>query len=99
MEQFQSLEKPIFCYWIIGRKRAQIEIVGRDVVHRTGSRAADFSGLQCRLDNPGDVDRHLVLEVENVFQSAVETVSPEVGARFGLDQLRGDAHPVPTLAY
>jgi hypothetical protein len=30
VEQFQRLEQPIFCYGIIGRKRAQIEIVGRN---------------------------------------------------------------------
>ena len=68
-------------------------------MRRTGSRAADLGGLQCRLDDAGDVDRHLVLEVENIFQGAVEAIGPEVGARFGLDQLCGDTHPVPTLAH
>ncbi len=45
MEQFQSLEKPLFGYWIIGRKRAQIEIVGSEVMRRTGGRAARLQRL------------------------------------------------------
>src|SRR5438477_11892491 len=99
LEQFQSFEKPLFCYWIISSKRAQIEIVRSEVMRRTGSRTADFSGLQRRLDHAGDVDRHLILKIENVFQGAVETIGPEMGAGLGLDQLRGDARPVPTLAH
>jgi hypothetical protein len=68
-------------------------------MRRTGRRAADFSGLQCRLDHAGDVYRYLVLEVKNVLQGAVETIGPEMGARFGLNQLRSDAHAVPTVAH
>src|SRR5438477_11680940 len=99
LEQFQSFEKPLFCYWIISSKRAQIEIVRSEVMRRTGNRTAYLSGLQRRLDHAGDVDRHLILKIENVFQGAVETIGPEMGAGLGLDQLRGDAHPVPTLAH
>src|SRR5205085_7444142 len=36
---------------------------------------------------------------EHIFQRAVETVGPEMRAGFGLDQLRGDAHPATALAH
>ena len=40
----------------------------------------------------------LVLKVEHVVESAVEPVGPDMRAGLGLDQLGGDAQPVPALA-
>ncbi len=87
-EQSQSLENPLFRYRIEGRKRAQIEIVGGEVGRRPRGGAAHLGGLQGRLDHPGNADSDLVLELEHVFERAVEAVGPQMRAGFGLDQLR-----------
>src|SRR5215471_7700280 len=55
--------------------------------------------MQRRFDDAGDTDRHLVLQLENIFERAVEVVCPEMRAALGLDQLCGDAHPVAALAH
>ena len=47
----------------------------RSLVGRSAERR-DLGGLQCRLDDPGDADRDLVLKFEHVFQRAVEAVGP-----------------------
>jgi len=38
------------------------------------------------------------LQLEDIVESAVEAVGPEMRVSFGLDQLRGDAHPPAGLA-
>jgi hypothetical protein len=43
--------------------------------------------------------RHLVLQLEDVLQRAVETAGPEMRAGQGIDQLPGDAHLPPGLAH
>jgi hypothetical protein len=40
--------------------------------------------LQGRLDDSGDADCNLVLELEYVLERAVETVGPEMGAVTGV---------------
>ena len=99
IEQSQSLENPLLRYWKEDRKRAQVEIVGGEIVGRPRGGAAHLGGLQCRLDDPGDADGDLVLKLEHVFQRAVEAVGPQMRAGFGIDQLPGDAHPVAALAH
>src|SRR5690242_20712198 len=92
LEQSQSLESPLFRYWIEGRKRAQVKIVGAEVGSPPRGGAAHLGGLQCRLDDPGDADRDTVLELEYVLQQAVEAVGPKMRAGHRVDQLAGDAH-------
>ena len=60
-------------------------------------RSPDFRGPQCWLNDPGDTDRHLVLQIEDILKRAVEMVGPEMGAALRVDQLSGDPHPVPAL--
>ena len=99
LQQVERAEKMLSRYRIVGRERAQIEIVGGEVVGRPRGRTADFGGVQGRLDNAGDTDRHFVLELEHICQRTVEAIRPEMGGGLGLDQLRGDAHPVAALAH
>jgi tetratricopeptide (TPR) repeat protein len=68
LEQSQSLENALFCYWKEGRKRAQIEVVSGEVGRRPCGGAAHLGSLQCRLDHAGDADRDLVLQLEDVFE-------------------------------
>src|SRR5262252_8566079 len=97
-EQSQSLESPIFCYWIEGRKRAQIEIIGAEFGRLARGGSAHLGGLQSRLDDPGDAQCHTVLKVEDIFERAIETVGPEMRTWDGIDQLPGDADPLTCLA-
>ena len=81
------------------REGAQVEVVGGQIMGRSGGRAADLGGLQRRFDDADNAYRHLVLKLEHVFERAVEPVGPKMRAGEGIDQLRGDAHPVPALAH
>src|SRR6516165_349011 len=78
---------------------AQVEVVGSKVVRRAAGRAGGLGGLQCRLDHAGDARRHLVLQLEDVFQRAVEAVGPQMRAGHRVDQLPGNTDPIATLAY
>ena len=64
-----------------------------------GRRPADFSGLQRRFDDAGNARRDLVLKVEDIFERAIEAVGPEMRAGERVDQLRGDPHPIASLAH
>src|ERR1700731_3618988 len=78
----------------IHRKGAQIGVVGGEIARRAAGRRGGFGGLQRWLDDPGNRSRDLVLEVEHIFERAVEMVGPEMCPGFGLYQLRADANPV-----
>jgi hypothetical protein len=54
--------------------------------------------LQLRRDRADDPRRHLILQLEDVGQLAVEPVRPQMRAGRRLDQLTGDAQPVVGLA-
>ena len=51
-----------------------------------------------RLDRTDDARRHLVLEIESMFEPAVEVISPDVRAGRRVDELTGDANAIPRLA-
>ena len=78
---------------------AEIEVVSGEVVGWPCGRPADFGRLQGRLDDAGAGDRNLVLQIEDIFERAVEAVGPEMRTRFRLDQLCRDANPPARLAY
>src|ERR1043166_2711449 len=44
------------------------------------------------FDDPGDARGNLVLHRENIAEIAFVTIGPDMRAREGIDQLRGDAH-------
>ena len=60
--------------------------------------AAGLDRFQGRLDDTGYGDRHLVLQLEDVFHETVEPVGPEMRAGHRVDQLRADAHTASTFA-
>jgi len=98
LKQSQRLKDSLFRYWKETRKRAQIEIIGAEVGRRPRGGSVNFGRLQCRLDDAGDTDGDFVLKFEHVFERAIEAVGPEMRSSLGVNQLRGDAHPVPALA-
>ena len=76
------------------REAAQVVVVGSKTPGRHALGAFDLGQLQLRRDGADDPRRHLVLQLEDVGQLAVETVGPKVRAGRRLDQLAGDAQPV-----
>ena len=88
LEQRQSLEDPLSCYREEGRKRAQVEVVGGEVGGWARGGATHLGDLQCRLDDAGDADRDPVLQLEDIFERAIEAVGPEMRTGQGIDQLR-----------
>src|SRR5207248_234784 len=89
-EQSQGHENSLFRYRKIARKPTQVEIVGSEVGGRPRGGALHLGGLQSRLDDPGDADSDLVLQLEYIFQRAVEAVGPQMSAGQRIDQLGGD---------
>ena len=49
------------------RISTQIEVVGAEITCAAASRAGGLGRPQCRLDDPCDARRHLVLQIENIF--------------------------------
>ena len=77
----------------------QVVLVGLGV----GGRAAGDEGAllrqQLHLEGVDDAAGDLVLEREDIVQAAVVAIGPEMPAAAAVDQLDGDAHAVPGLAY
>src|SRR6266851_8229520 len=98
-EQAEPLHYPIVL--VRGPKwySAEIEVIGGRVARWSVSDAPDLGGLQRGFDHPGDADGDLVLQLEHVFQRAVEPVGPQMRSIRRVDQLRGNAHPTASIAY
>jgi hypothetical protein len=99
IEQSQGLEHRLFCHCRKGRQRTQIEIVGGEVSRRPSSRAAHLGRLQRRLDDAGNAEGDPILQFEDIFQRAVEAISPQMRTGERIDQLPGDAHLRARLAH
>jgi hypothetical protein len=61
---------------------AQIGIIGAGIARRAVGRPRLLGRLQRRLDDAGDADSDLLLQLEHVFERAVETVGPQMRPRF-----------------
>ena len=77
---------------------AQIEVVGGQIVSRSGGRTGGLGGLQRGFDDPGNARRHFVLKLEDIVERAVEPVGPQMRTGRGIDQLSRNAHATPRLA-
>src|ERR1041385_5654971 len=66
---------------------AQIVVVGVEALGRLVLGALDLRLFQLRRDRANDICRHLVLQIENIFECAVETIGPQMSATGGVDEL------------
>ena len=74
-------------------------LVGRHVVGGQPGRAVARRRLDPPRQGGDDRGRDLVLDGEDVLEVAVVALGPEVVVGLGVDQLHGDAHPLPDLAH
>ena len=81
------------------RQCAQIEVIGVEAFGPLALRALDLGATKIRLDDSDDARGDLVLQIEHVFERAVELVGPKMRAGLGLDQLGRDAQPAARLAH
>jgi len=81
------------------RGGAKIEVVDGQIGGWTAGRTRGFGSLQGGLDDARDVRRDPVLQFEDIFEGAVETVGPKMRAGGGIDQLAADAQPIAAFAH
>ena len=74
------------------RDSAEREVVGVKVVRPLALDALNLRLAQARLDGGDHAHREFVLDREDVVESAVVTIRPDVPAGFRFDELTGDAH-------
>jgi len=98
-EQVDGLDDAVLFVREAVWERAQVEIIGGEIVRPAIGQSADLGGLQRRLDDTSDADRDIVLKFQDVLHIAVEAVGPEMRPVGGVDQLRGDAHATACLAH
>jgi hypothetical protein len=69
-------------------------VVSSEFLGRFAFGAFDLGLFELWRDRADNACGHLVLEIENVLQAAVETIRPQMRAGRRIDQLPGDAHLV-----
>ncbi len=69
----------------------EVTVVGIEISDGFALGTFDFGLLQLRRNCTNDACRHLILQVEDVVESTVESVRPEMRAGHGVNELPGDA--------
>src|SRR5215207_1089849 len=82
-----------------GRHAAQVAVVGVQAFRRLALDSFDFRLFQLRPYRTHHARGHLVLQIEDIFNLAVETINPQVGTGRGIDELARNAHAVARLTY
>src|SRR5262245_28434479 len=101
-----SLPQDTDRYLAIGRRQLPLmaysagdELPRAEILGRPLAAAKAFGCPQFRLNGRRNMGRDLVLNRENVGQHAIVLLSPDMAARSRLNELGGDAHALPALAY
>jgi hypothetical protein len=80
-------------------QRPKIEIVGTEIFGALLSRALDLRLAYAWLDYSDHLVCDLVLQIEDVLESAIIFFRPQMCAGFRVDKLRRDAQPIAGLAH
>jgi hypothetical protein len=81
------------------RQRAQQIVVGIEARRRLAARALDLCLAERRLQRAHHALGDAILQVEHVLQGAIEPVGPQMRPCRCIDQLAGDANPVPGFSH
>src|SRR6185369_15654519 len=81
------------------RRTPQVTVVGMMAVGWLVLGALDLGSLQLGGDRPHNIQRHLVLKIEDVSDFAIVTLGPDMCARIGLDELTGNPNAIADFAY
>lgn len=84
---------------IVGCKGFQIEVIGIDAESRFHMRPSDFCPRNGRLNRAHYSSCDFILEIEYIFQGAVDLVRPKMCTGNRLDELTSDTHPPARLAH
>ena len=69
---------------------AEIQIIGIQIVGRLRPGTHGFGAPKARFDGSDNAIGNAVLQLENVVECALKSISPDMAARRRLDQLPGD---------
>src|SRR5262249_34214002 len=70
----------------------QVVVVRVEAFRRLPLRTFDLRSLELRRDRADDGLRHLILQLEDVAEGAIEAIGPDVAAGGRIDELSGNAH-------
>src|SRR5215471_7549906 len=84
---------------MIAGHSAEVVIIGVEALCGLTLSTLDLRLLQLGPDRTYDARSHLVLQIEDILQRAIETVGPEMRPGGGVDELAGDTHLVCRLAH
>src|SRR5262245_56601851 len=84
---------------MIAGHSAEVVIIGVEALCGLTLGTLDLRLLQLGPDRAYDVRSHLVLQIEDILQRAIEAVGPEMHPGGGVDELACDTHPVCRLAH
>ncbi|MDT4825257.1 hypothetical protein FQZ97_585350 [compost metagenome] len=81
------------------RRSAQVIVVGVQAFRRFALGALDFRPFELWRDCANNAFGDLILQFEDVVEHALEALCPDMRPGRRVDELPGDAHPVPALAH
>src|SRR5262245_65982576 len=77
---------------------AQIVIVGIEIFGRLALRSLDLGALELRHDRADDAFGHLVLQLKDIVERALETIGPAMHTCRRVDELACYADPIRCYA-
>src|SRR5262245_8105290 len=80
------------------RQAAEVMVVGIQILGRLAPRSLDFRLLQLWGNGTNHARRHLVLQVEDALECAINAICPQVCSGRGVDELSGNPHLAPCFA-
>src|SRR5262249_36925287 len=99
IEQPQRLAEALLGPTIKALHPTQVIVIGVEALGGLALGAFDLGRFLLRPDAAYHVGGHAVLQLEDVFEAAVETLRPQMRARGGVDELAGDAQTVRRFAH
>ena len=98
-EQLQRIAGGVAGHPVRAGHAAQEIVVGVEALGGLALGPLDLGLLQLRRDRADHARGHLILQIEDVLELAIEVIGPQMRPARSIDQLRGDADPLRRLAH